>query len=127
MANTVRVDVRMSPDFEEKIMGLPQVKSAVTSEAKAIAARANGMASEKSGVWHEVGEEHDPSKVGGTWHGPFKGREETATIGGKDATYSYKPARRTGEKGVPLAIVFPTNYAGYKDNHKNNTLLKAKD
>ena len=122
MAN-VRVDVRMSPNFEQVIMAEPSVASEVTKTANEIAGRANSMATELSGVWHEVGEPHTPGREGGTWRGSNK---VTETVGGTRPNYKAKPARRTGANGTPIAIVVTANHAAQKDNMKNNTLLKAK-
>lgn len=121
MASQIRVSVEWSPQFEQIVMGLPQVKGAVTKEANAIAERANGMASTVSGIWHETGRPHDPNKTGGKWHDHGK---SYPTIGGNEAAYRSKPAKMFG--GKPVAIVYSANYAAQKDNYEHNTLLKAK-
>lgn len=121
MGSQIRVSVRMSPDFDNVIKTLPQVKGALSKEAGAIAARANGMATEKSGVWHETGKPHTPGREGGTWHDHG---EAYPTVGGAEPSYGSKPAMM-GAEG-PIAIVFTANHAAQKDNTKNNTLLKAK-
>lgn len=117
---SVTVKFVPSPTAEQDILSMPQVKNAVSAEAGAIASRASGMATEKSGIWHEVGKPHNPDKSGGTWNG----RPGTQTIGGKEPVYSSKPARMIG--GKPFAIAYTGNYAAQKDNLRNNTLLKAK-
>lgn len=100
---------------------MPQVKNAVTQEANAIANRASGMATEKSGVWHDTGKPHNPERTGGTWRDHGK---SYPTIGGTEPVYRAKPAKIIG--GKPFAIAYTGNYAAQKDNLKNNTLLKAK-
>ena len=116
---TMKVDI--SEQALENVMNSsPEVRSAINSLSGKIASRANGMATEKSGVWHEVGEPHNPSRTGGKWNG----RTGQSVIGGKKPVYQSKPAMRSSSGLV--GIVFTGNYASQKDNLKNNTLLKAK-
>ena len=121
MGSSIKVNVVMSPTFEQDVMKLPQVKGAVTKEANAIADRANGMATEKSGIWHDTGKPHNPDRTGGTWHDHG---DSYPTIGGTEPAYKAKPAKMIGDK--PFAIAYTGNYAAQKDNLNNNTLLKAK-
>lgn len=117
MAN---VRVVMNGNFNEVLFAAPQVKQAVDEKAKSIAGKANAAANEKSGIWHEVGKPHTPGREGGKWHGA-----DGEVIGGKDADYKAKPARRMGADGAPIAIVVTGNYAAQKDNMKHNTLLRS--
>lgn len=123
MANSIKVSVKMSPNFEKEVMAMPRVAGECTRVANQIAERANTMASEVSGIWHETGKPHNPNRTGGTWHG---NRNVTETVGGTRANYGAKPAKRMGTDGKPVAIVFTANHAAMKDQFKNNTLLKAK-
>lgn len=122
MADSISVKVVMAPDFEQQCYDKPQVASAVTSKANEIAAKANGMAIERSGIWREVGKPHDADAQGGKWHGP----NNVPTTGGTEPEYKAKPAKRMGDEGRPIGIVFTANHAAQKDNLKNNTLLKAR-
>lgn len=117
---TVKVDISQQ-SLKHAVNFAPGTRTALARESNAIAARANGMATEKSGIWHETGKPHTPGKTGGEWHdhgGSYK------TIGGEEAKYSTKPVI-AGKDGY-VGIVFAANYAAQKDNLKNNTLLKAK-
>lgn len=116
----VRVDVRMSPDFEQVIMEEPAVASEVTKTANQIAGRANAMG-KPSGIWHETGAPHTPGRTGGVWHG---NRKSTETVGGTPANYEAKAAQM--RNGKPIAIVVTANNAAQRDNMENNTLLRAK-
>lgn len=121
MANvTVTVDISQK-SLEEAINSAEGTRSAISSESSKIAAKANAMASEKSGVWRETGKPHTPGRSGGEFHDHGN---VTEVIGGKSAVYASKPARR-GPGGV-VGIVYTANYAAQKDNSKRNTLLKAK-
>ena len=53
-----------------------------------------------------------------------KSKTKGVHVGGKQPWYGYSKAQ-SGKKGA-IALVFPKNYAAMKDNHLNNTLLKAK-
>lgn len=117
---TMKVDI--SEQALENVMNSsPEVRSAINSLSGKIASRANGMATEKSGIWHETGKPHTPGKGGGKFHDHGN---VTETIGGKEPVYQSKPAMRSSSGLV--GIVFTGNYAAQKDNLKNNTLLKAK-
>lgn len=121
MANfSVRVNIDETA-LEQCAYNAPQVKGAINKSANQIAANANGLATEESGIWHEVGKPHTPGREGGKWHGS---RHETETIGGVQPSYKAKPAR-PGSNGAPIALVVTGNYAAQKDNMVNNTLLKA--
>lgn len=117
---TVKVDVSMK-SIEEAINSAEGTLSAINSESSKIAAKANSLATEKSGKWYETGKPHTPGRSGGKFHdhGNVK-----SIIGDKSAKYASKPAKR-GPSGV-VGIVFTANYAAQKDNTKHNTLLKAK-
>ena len=122
MADSISVKVVMAPDFERQCYAKQSVSRAVNDKAREIAAKANGMATERSGIWHEVGKPHDADARGGKWHGP----NDVPTTGGNEPEYQAKPARRMGDEGRPIGIVFTANHAAQKDNLKNNTLLKAR-
>ena len=47
---------------------------------------------------------------------------KSPAVGGTQARYEHDVETF---KGLPVGIVHPANYAGMKDNTKNNTLLKA--
>lgn len=47
---------------------------------------------------------------------------KSPAVGGTQAKYEHDV---TTFKGLPVGIVHPANYAGMKDNHDNNTMLKA--
>lgn len=97
-------------------------RAAINELSQKITGRANSMATEKTGLWHETGKPHTAGNSGG---GEFHDHGKTyETIGGKDANYAYKPAKM-GREGL-VGIVFAANYAAQKDNYKHNTLLKAK-
>ena len=121
MASGVRVNIDANR-FRQFVNNSPEVKSEVNKAAGKISAKANGMSTEKSGIWHEIGKPYTPGKEGGEWHGTHK--EIKYMVGGTDAVYGSKPAKPTGD-GTPVAIVFTANNAAQKDNMKNNTLLKA--
>lgn len=102
----VKVNIELDPDAPLVIFHLPEVKSALTKEAQAIASRANAMSAgfrTKEGKDPETGEER----------------------GGKRPKYAALPARDSAYVGS-IALVVEKNYAAILDNHKNNTLLKAK-
>ena len=106
MASGVRVTVRMDPDFENIIKGMPEVGEAVTEKAAAISGRANSLgAGFRTGYYHR---DHRSPAVGGT-----------------APSYGHEQAERSTRYGY-VATVHPLNYAAMKDNHQNNTLLKAK-
>lgn len=115
---TVKVDISQQA-LENAVNSSPEVRSAINSMSASIASRANGMATEKSGIWVDVGEPHHPERTGGKWNG-----RSGPTIGGKDPVYQSKPARRFSSGLV--GIVYAGNYAAQKDNYQHNTLLKAK-
>jgi len=119
MANvTMKVDISQQA-LENVMNSSPEVRSAINSMSASIASRANGMATEKSGAWVDVGEPHHPGRTGGKWNG-----RSGTIIGGKEPVYQSKPAKR-GSSGL-VGIVYTGNYAAQKDNLKHNTLLKAK-
>ena len=120
---SVSVKVNISEDkLKEVAFSTSEVRSALTKGANQIAGRANGLATEKSGIWHEIGVPHTPGKEGGVWNGTSK--EIQYTIGGQQAEYQAKPAKPTRD-GTPVAIVVTANYAAQKDNMKHNTLVRA--
>lgn len=117
---SMKVDISQQA-LERAVNFSTGTRTALARESNAIAARANGMATEKTGIWHETGANHTPGKTGGTWHdhgGNYK------TVGDQEARYGTKPVI-IGKDGY-IGIVYTANYAAIKDNHKNNTLLKAK-
>lgn len=116
---TVKID---DAAFMRAMYAPSSVAQAVNTKAQNIVSNANGMAVERSGIWHEVGKPHNPNKTGGTWIG---NKNITDTIGGTPSEYGMKNAKRIGADGVPVAIVFTANYAAQKDNLKHNTLLGA--
>lgn len=104
MGSSVTVNVELSPNFEEVIANLPQVKGALTEEANAIAARANGMsAGFRTGLYH-----HD---------------HKSPAVGNTQPRYEAEAAHQFGRSSV--ALVHPANYAAMKDTHLHNTLLKS--
>lgn len=117
---SVKVDISEKA-LERVINESPETKSAINSLSNQIANRANAMAQEISGIWHETGKPHNPERKGGEWVGSSK---DFPTIGGVEARYDSKPAK-LGSDGL-VGIVFSANYAAQKDNHLHNTLLKAK-
>jgi hypothetical protein len=120
---SVSVKVKISEEkLKEVAFNTSEVRSAITKGANQIAGRANGSATEKSGIWHEIGVPHTPGKEGGVWKGTSK--EIQYTIGGQQAEYQAKPAKPTRD-GTPVAIVVTANYAAQKDNMKHNTLVRA--
>ena len=105
MGSTVHVNVQMSPDFEQVIKTMPQVKAALTKEASAISEQANALGSSfKTAKYHP---DHTSPGVGGT-----------------TPKYGYEKAKDANRYGL-VATVHPKNYAAMKDNMVNNTLLKA--
>ena len=122
MAN-VNVRVKMDDEaFTRAMYADENVVSSVAAKAEKIATRANGSAIEKSGVWHDVGQSHTPRKSGGKLH---ENNREIATDGGKTATYGIKSVERFGRYGIPVSVVYTSNYAAAKDNLKHNTLTRA--
>lgn len=102
----VRVDVRMSPDFENIIKTQDGVADAVTDGASQICGRANALGSGfRTGYYHR---DHKSPAVGGT-----------------APAYGYEKAERSTKYGY-VSTVHPLNYAAMKDTYENNTLLKAK-
>lgn len=101
----VKINIELDPDAPELVLNSPQVKAATTKEAKEIAARANSMG---SGFRTEVVVDYETKE----------------TRGGTQPEYAALNARAT-KKGC-IALVVEKNYAAMKDNHLNNTLLKAK-
>ena len=100
------VTVKMFSDFEDIIKGLPGVGNAVTNRASSISGRANGLGSGfRTGFYHP---DHKSPAVGGT-----------------APVYGYEQAKKSDKYGY-VATVHPLNYSAMKDNHENNTLLKAK-
>lgn len=100
----VTVNVQMLPGWERTVKQMGSVKTALTKEANAMKASANGMsAGFRSGI------RIDP-----------KTREK---IGNTPARYGAKPAKETEDGAV--ALVYTANYAAQKDNMLHNTLLKA--
>ena len=102
----VKVDFVLEPDAAQIIGHLPEVKEAVTKEAKAIAARANSM-----GAGFRTEEGQDPYTK--------------EPRGGKKPKYAALTARDSAYVGS-VALVVEKNYAAILDNHLHNTLLKAK-
>lgn len=113
----VEIDV---PAVELVINSSDSTRNIINKLSGEVAARANYMATEITGIWHETGKPHTPGKTGGTWHDHGK---EYDTIGGKRAEYASKPAIR-GKSGL-VGMVYTGNYAAMKDNNKHNTMLKA--
>lgn len=106
MANGVRIDVRMSPDFEKIIKEQQGVGEAVTQRASEIDGMANALgAGFRTGFYHR---DHQSPAVGGT-----------------APVYGHETAEKSQKYGW-VATVHPLNYAAMKDTYQNNTLLKAK-
>lgn len=118
---TVKVDISQQ-SLEKAVNDAPGTRSAINSMTAQIAARANSMASEVSGIWYETGKPHNPDREGG---GEFHTHGKSyPKVGGVAASYASKPAKK-GPSGL-VGIVFSANYAAQKDNLKHNTLLKVK-
>lgn len=123
MGSGIKVRVNISEQALKKCaFDAPGVRSAVTKGANEIAARANGLATEKSGIWHEIGVPHTPGKTGGKWEGTNK--TISFTIGGEQASYRAFAAKPTRD-GTPVSIVVTKNHAAELDNMKHNTLVRA--
>ena len=115
------VKIEISEELVESVINKAEgTRGILNAIAKEVASRANSMASEKSGVWHETGKPHTPGRKGGKFHDHGNVKE---TIGGTEAKYAYKPAIR-GKSGL-VALVHTGNYAAMLDTHKHNTMLKA--
>lgn len=106
MARTVKVTVKMAPDFDKIVRSMPGVGDAVTEEASYISGKANALgAGFRTGLYHR---DHQSPAVGNT-----------------APEYAYEKAKASTRYGF-VASVHPANYAAMKDNHMHNTLLKAK-
>lgn len=103
----VTLDIDMN-SVRRVVYGMPETMEVIEDATSDICDRANDMAAGyRTGIWH------DP-----------KTRERR---GDTPAKYDKKaePRRQSGPYAVPVGIVNPGNYAAMKDNHQNNTLLKA--
>lgn len=100
---TVKVDISQK-SLEHAVNYAEGTKSALVSKSSQIARAANSMSSGfRTGFYHR---DHKSPAIGGT-------------------SPVYSSDVKMGRKGY-VGIVHPSNYAAMKDNHQNNTLLKAK-
>ncbi|MBQ9003115.1 MAG: hypothetical protein IJ087_14790 [Eggerthellaceae bacterium] len=96
-------NVRWNDSALKKAVGAA-ARAEVAARTRKAAAAANSMsAGYRTGLYHR---DHESPAVGGT-------------------APRYEPDVRDYD-GWPVGIVYTGNYAAMKDNHENNTLLKAK-